>query len=277
MTVSQHHTDGPAAAMPRREGFVVASGLTKSFEQESGSRLMVLCDLNFTLHKGEFVTVIGPNGCGKSTMMQVLAGLLPFDSGSVQVDGALPQDVPIGLIFQNYRESLLPWYSAIDNIAFPLQVKGMSRKNRREQVRAFAAELGMTVPFDRRPYQLSGGQQQLISILRSVIAAPRLLLMDEPFSSLDYRARRSMHQSLQQIFARTGQTVLFVSHDVEEAILLADRVLVLSAMPATVVREFPVGLPRPRTEELVIEEEFLAIKRNIFDCFTEVLKKTEAS
>jgi NitT/TauT family transport system ATP-binding protein len=238
---------------------------------------MVLRDLNFSLHKGEFVTVIGPNGCGKSTMMQVLAGLLPFDSGSVQVDGALPQDVPIGLIFQNYRESLLPWYSAIDNIAFPLQVKGMGRKDRREQVRAFAAELGMTVPFDRRPYQLSGGQQQLVSILRSVIAAPRLLLMDEPFSSLDYRARRSMHQSLQQIFAQTGQTVLFVSHDVEEAILLADRVLVLSAMPATVVREFPVGLPRPRTEELVVEDKFLAIKRNIFDCFTEVLKKTEAS
>jgi NitT/TauT family transport system ATP-binding protein len=268
----------PLISKPHNEKpYVVISDLTKSFKQDDGRNLEVLANINMTLGKGEFVAIIGPNGCGKTTFLLVLAQILTADRGIFRIQGELPQKGNVGLIFQNYRETLLPWQSALDNIAFSLQAGGISKNDRRAKVEKFIHELGVEVPLSRHPHRLSGGQQQIVSILRSVISDPLLLLMDEPFSALDYRARRSVHASLQKIFARTQQTVLFVSHDIDEAILLADRVIVLSNLPARIAGEFPVNISRPRDESLVVDKDFLAIKHAVFECFDVMLKQGEVA
>jgi NitT/TauT family transport system ATP-binding protein len=171
------------------------------------------------------------------------------------------------LVFQNYRESLLPWRTVGDNLAFGLEMQGIDRQARSERVAAFLRTVSVELPLDRYPYQLSGGQQQLVSIARSLIMAPEILLMDEPFAALDFRARLNMHNRIQDVFASQGQTVLLVSHEVDEAILLSDRVLVLSNRPARVLADIPVPLARPRTREIVLTDEFVRIKRAVFDVF----------
>jgi NitT/TauT family transport system ATP-binding protein len=178
-----------------------------------------------------------------------------------------PSDVSFGLVFQNYRESLLPWRSVEDNIGFALELQGMNRMVRRERVKECLQDLRVSLPLDRYPYQLSGGQQQLVSILRSLIHSPDVLLLDEPFGSLDYRARLSMYDRIQDIFTEAKPTVVFVSHEIDEAILLSDRVLVLSSLPAKVVADIAVALPRPRKTEDVLKEEFLKVKRQVFNNF----------
>jgi NitT/TauT family transport system ATP-binding protein len=213
------------------------------------------------------VSIVGPNGCGKSTLLLAVAGLLGLDSGTVSIRGKPPCEVSVGLVFQNYRESLLPWRTTESNIGFSLELKGVGREERAEKVSSFLQELHVELPLDRYPYQLSGGQQQTVSILRALFAAPDVLLLDEPFASLDYRARLNMHQRIQEIFHQTQQTVLLVSHEIDEAILLSDRVLVISHRPAKVLAEIGVGFPKPRPRELVLTDAFLRIKREIFARF----------
>jgi len=220
----------------------------------------VLDNVNLQVMKGEFVTFFGPNGCGKSTLLNVTAGLLKPDTGSVMIDGKPPEKARIGYIFQNYRDSLFPWKKNIDNIAFPLELQKVSRKERRKRTRDLLSRLEIEIQEDMYPYQSSGGQQQLSAIVRAFIYEPDVLVMDEPFNSLDYQTRFFMQGKLLDICARTSPTVLFVSHELDEAIYLADRIVLLDKRPAKIISILENILPRPRYHAMVETKEFFDLK-----------------
>ena len=179
--------------------------LRKSFPGSADGQLApleVLGGIDLDVDKGEFVSFFGPNGCGKTTFLTVLAGLQPADDGTVAINSAGPEQAHVGFIFQNYRESLYPWLRNLDNVAFPLELQGVGRSERREKARQLLDLLGLNIPLDGYPYQLSGGQQQLLSIARALIFNADVLVMDEPFASLDYSTRFSVRDRVQEIGSR---------------------------------------------------------------------------
>ena len=182
--------------------------------------------------RGKLVSVFGPNGCGKSTLINMIAGLIPIDAGEILFDGKPLRDIKFGYVFQNYREALFPWLRSIDNIEYPLKFMKLPKAERRARVERLVAHLGVKIDLNRYPYELSGGQQQLISIMRALVVDPEILFLDEPFSALDYEMTLFMRDQLQRIFVETGTTTVLVSHDLEEAVYLADRILLLSRRPA---------------------------------------------
>jgi len=231
-----------------RSGAIEVEGVDLSFPIRGGGRLSVLDSLSLTVGGGEIVALIGPNGSGKSTLLRVIAGLLAPDAGQVTLDGAplTGPDPPIGLVFQEPR--LLPWRSAADNITYPLELAGWTPDRRRERLEA----LTDLVALDRsvlgnRPSELSGGQAQRVALARSLALEPGVLLLDEPFSALDALSRERFDLELLALWQRAAPTILLVTHNIAEAILIADRVVVLSARPGRVVAELPVELPRPRS------------------------------
>jgi NitT/TauT family transport system ATP-binding protein len=180
--------------------------------------------------------VFGPNGCGKSTLINTIAGLTAPDAGQILFDGRKLSDVKFGYVFQNYREALFPWLRAFDNIAYPLKLMNVPLAERRARTEALVTHLGIKLDLALYPYQMSGGQQQLVSILRALVVEPEILFLDEPFSALDYEMTLFMRAQLQRIFMETGTTTVLVSHDLEEAVFLADRVLLLSRHPGRGLR-----------------------------------------
>ena len=231
-----------------RSGAIEVEGVEFSFPIRGGGRLSVLDSLSLTVGGGEIVALIGPNGSGKSTLLRVIAGLLAPDAGQVTLDGAplTGPDPRIGLVFQEPR--LLPWRSAADNITYPLALAGWTPDRRRERLEA----LTDLVALDRsvlgnRPSELSGGQAQRVALARSLALEPGVLLLDEPFSALDALSRERFDLELLALWQRAAPTILLVTHNIAEAILIADRVVVLSARPGRVVAELPVELPRPRS------------------------------
>lgn len=252
--------------------------ITKTYPAPNGngSRRMVLKEISLSADKGEFITLFGPNGCGKSTLLKVLSGAEPFDTGSVQIDGASPQEANTGLVFQNYSASLYPWLTARENIlfAFSLGAHAAQRADGEAKLNHLLSSLNLIteLPLDNYMYQLSGGQQQLVSILRTLVYDPALILMDEPFSSLDHTTRIMMQSLLQRVWLETKCTIVFVSHDIEEAIFLGNRLILLSPMPAHPLDELdlriasqladgthiqPAAFTRPRNHELLEQTAFL--------------------
>jgi NitT/TauT family transport system ATP-binding protein len=219
-----------------------------SFPTRGGGRLPVLDGLDLTVAGGGIVALIGPNGSGKSTLLRVIAGLLAPDYGSVTLDGDLvtAPDPRIGLVFQEPR--LLPWRSAADNITYPLELAGWPRPRRDERL----ADLTRLVALDpgvmtNRPAELSGGQQQRVALARALALEPEVLLLDEPFSALDALSRERFDLELLRLWEASGPTIVMVTHSIGEAILIADRVVVLSPRPGRVVADIPVELSRPRS------------------------------
>jgi len=208
---------------------------------------VALDGLSLTVGRGEVVALIGPNGCGKSTFLRVAAGLLAPSSGSVALDEEPIRgpDSRIGLVFQEPR--LLPWRTVADNVAWPLELAGRPRTEVASRVGELLALVGLEGAGALRPVQLSGGMRQRAAIARSLALAPDVLLLDEPFSALDALTRERFNLEMLRLQERTATTVLIVTHSIPEAILIADRVVVLSARPARVVADIPVDLPRPRT------------------------------
>lgn len=247
--------------------------VSKAFVGADGQSVEVIDRLSLSIEQGAFIALLGPNGCGKSTLLQLLAGLLTPDSGSITIDGKTPSKANVGFVFQNYRESLFPWMTNLDNISFSLPTTG-NRRERRDRVRNFVQELGLEdVPLDRYPYQCSGGQQQLVALLRELICEPDLLLMDEPFASLDYDRRLTQYDRVVRSWLRTRPTVILVSHDIDEAIYLADQVLLLSKRPASVVSTFDVPLRRPRAVELLESDSFSALRRPLLRQYLDILRR----
>ena len=252
---------------------VQVQGLTKTYGATDRHGSVVVFDqFSLNMHRGQFTVLFGPNACGKTTLLNIIAGITPPDGGTVLVDGKEPGGGAIGYIFQGYVETLFPWARAIDNVAYPLAVQGIGRAERRKRAERFLAELDINVPLNAWPDQLSGGQQQLIAIARALICQPKLLLFDEPFSALDTETRYHMRSKLQDLWLRTGSTILFVSHDLDEALLLADQVLVLSKRPAQILETLAPSFPRPRLECLMERLEFFELRRRALKVYREALQ-----
>ncbi len=222
-------------------------------------------ELNFSIEPGEFVCILGPSGCGKSTLLGALAGHLQPSRGSLRVDGQ-PVQGPSperGMVFQHH--TLLPWCSVLDNVAFGLKMQGLDKVARHAQATEFLRLVGLQDFAGRWPYQLSGGMQQRAEIARVLINRPRLLLMDEPFGALDAQTRSRMQELLLDIWARIPTTVVFVTHDIDEALFLADCILVMSPRPGRFIADLRLDFPRPRQSALLTSPEFIRLKRHCLE------------
>jgi NitT/TauT family transport system ATP-binding protein len=238
-----------------RKACITIRNLKKSFD---GSVIYDGFDLD--LPQGKSISIFGPNGCGKSTMINMVSGLMPMDAGQVLFDGQTIQQTRISYVFQNYRDALFPWLRAIDNINYPLKLIGMPRRERERRVEQLLADFEVKIDLNAYPYTLSGGQQQTISILRALVTNPEVLFLDEPFSALDYEMTLFMREQLQRIFMKTKMTTLLVSHDLEEAVQLADKVLLLTRRPTQVADFVAIDLPWPRKTESVTNARFVELK-----------------
>ena len=222
-----------------------------------------LDDITLEIKDGEFVALLGPSGCGKSTLLNLLAGFETGSSGELTFDGA-PIDKPgpdRGVVFQ--EASLFPWLNVWDNITFGPRVQGRRRDEYESKARAMLKLVGLEAFSDALPAQLSGGMRQRVGIARVLVMSPRALLMDEPFGALDAQTRLAMQQLLLDVWQTLGTTVLFVTHDIDESILLADRICIMSARPGRITREIAVNLPRPRSIESLTTAEFATYKAEI--------------
>lgn len=247
---------------------ITIRGLNKHF---GGSVLYSDFDLN--LPRGKVTCIFGPNGCGKSTLMNMIAGLIDADSGQILFDGKELKDTKIGYVFQNYREALFPWIRAIDNIKYPLKLQGMSAKQCQERADELIETFDIKFDLTRYPYELSGGQQQLVSILRALAPKPEVLFLDEPFSALDYEMTLLIRDKLQDMFAAMSLTTVIVSHDLEEAVYLADEVLLLTKPPTNVADILKYDAPRPRDVDTLSDPDFIAIKANCLRIFQREVRK----
>ena len=247
--------------LPRRRKLVI-KGLQKSFGEK-----VVYDGFDLELELGTFTSVFGPNGCGKSTLINMISGLMPRDGGSVLYDGRTIEETSISYVFQNYREALFPWRRAIDNIRYPMDRHGYSKKERESRIDQLIEDFGIRIDLNAYPYMLSGGQQQAVSILRALAIEPDVLFLDEPFSALDYEMTLLMREKLQSIFEKTKTTMILVSHDLEEAVQMADKVLLLSRRPTRVAALVDNLLPRPRDAGTLTEPAFVDLRSECLKIF----------
>ena len=259
---------GAAGAKSAPSAHVTIRGLTKHFPDA------ILYDrFDLDIPRGKLLSIFGPNGCGKSTLINMITGLIPTDAGEILFDGKPLRDIKFGYVFQNYREALFPWLRAIDNIQYPLKLMKLPKAERRMRTERMVSSLGVKVDLNRYPYELSGGQQQLVSILRALVVEPQILFLDEPFSALDYEMTLFMRDQLQRIFVETGTTTVLVSHDLEEAVYLADRILLLSRRPASIADYVHYDAARPRTDATLSQHDFVRVKAHCLEVFQREVRK----
>jgi NitT/TauT family transport system ATP-binding protein len=239
-----------------RPGVVQVEHATKYYKTNTGS-VHALEDITLDIRKGEFVAIVGPSGCGKSTLLWALSGLHDLTSGKVVVEGStvVGPRPEIGMIFQ--EANLLPWRNLQKNIEFPFEIKKVDSKPYQPRIQELLAEVGLTGFESKYPRELSGGMQQRASIVRCLAFDPDIILMDEPFGALDAFTRDEMNLLIQKLWMETGKTIIFVTHNVSEAILLADRVVVLTPRPGRIAHIFDIDLPRPRTIEETYSPPFI--------------------
>ncbi|WP_108658843.1 ABC transporter ATP-binding protein [Acuticoccus kandeliae] len=247
---------------------ITVRGLTKRFDE---TLLYDRFDLDIPF--GKVLSVFGPNGCGKSTLINMISGILPHDEGEILFDGKPARDTRIGYVFQNYREAVFPWLRAIDNIRYPLKFLKLSRAERNARVEKLLASFDVRIDLARYPYELSGGQQQLVSIMRALVVDPEVLLLDEPFSALDYEMTQFLRSRLQRVLTEMNVTTILVSHDLDEAIELADEVLLLTKKPTRVAGRIPFTAPRPRNERTTMTPEFIEVKTTSLEIFQREARK----
>jgi len=241
--------------------------ISKSFGRGENPHV-VLKSFSMDVLQGEFLSIFGPNGCGKSTLLHLIAGILDPEEGKITHHYGENPDRSCGIVFQNYEKSLMPWRTCLDNIIFPLEsLNYMTKGARREKARSILEELDLDLPLDHYPYQMSGGQKQLTCIARAMVRRPSLLLLDEPFASLDYSTRMDMQETLQNIWQKTGVTTIFISHEIDEAIFLADRLLLLTPRPARAAEWFKINLPRPRDLASFSSGDFVELRSRIIARF----------
>jgi len=247
---------------------IEVQGVGKAFETEAGLKTLALEKVSFSVTEGEFLSIVGPSGCGKSTLLQIVAGLSSPTSGRVLIDGRVVSGPPdrVVYLFQQYSRSLLPWRTALDNVAFAVEHRHRKRARARAAAATYLAMVGLADFAEHYPRQLSGGMQQRVVIARALAAEPRTLLMDEPFSSVDALTRIELHTLILELHAKLSFTVVLVTHDVDEAIFLADRVAVLGTRPGTLVRDIPTRIPRPRDTITTRESDrFVALRHQLLD------------
>jgi NitT/TauT family transport system ATP-binding protein len=252
-TLSKSGAAGAQAAADA--GILVVDDIVKQFDTPEGP-LIAVDRVSLSVRPGEFLAVIGPSGCGKSTLFNVIGGLLDGYQGAVTVGGETVRGPhpAIGMVFQ--EESTFPWRTLIENVAFPLEIAGMSRKDRFDKAKKFIALVGLSGFENRYPAELSGGMRQRVAIARTLASEPKILLMDEPFASLDEQTRLLLGDKVLQIQQDLAQTTLLITHNITEAVQLADRILVMTYRPGRVKRMVEIDLPRPRSSDVVSSEVF---------------------
>jgi NitT/TauT family transport system ATP-binding protein len=243
------------AQTPADAGVLVVDDIIKQFDTPEGP-LIAVDRVSLSVRPGEFLAVIGPSGCGKSTLFNIIGGLIDGHQGTVTVGGETVRGPhpAIGMVFQ--EESTFPWRTVIENVAFPLEIAGMSRKERLDKARKFVALVGLIGFENRYPAELSGGMRQRVAIARTLASEPKILLMDEPFASLDEQTRLLLGDKVLQIQQDLKQTTLLITHNITEAVQLADRILVMTYRPGRVKRMVEIDLPRPRSSAVVSSEAF---------------------
>ena len=226
-------------------GAIEIGGVSKTFRRASGGVVHALANVSLAIPENRFVTLLGPSGCGKTTLLRIVNGLVAADSGSVTVDGAPPRPGPqIGFVFQSFR--LIPWLTVRDNVAFGLAIAGMGRAERLQHADRYIDLVGLGRFRDVYPNELSGGMKQRVALARALATDPKILLMDEPLASLDAHTRELLQVEIMRIWSERQGIVLFVTHSVDEAILMADEIVLMGPRPGRIVDTIPVGLPRPR-------------------------------
>jgi NitT/TauT family transport system ATP-binding protein len=240
--------------------------VSRVFTSEKGETIEALSTISVEIHDQEFICILGPSGCGKTTMLRIIAGLESATSGTISLNGTIitKPNPQMAMIFQEY--SLYPWRNVQDNVMLGLEIRGMKKAEREENAKKFLELVGLRGFENSFPYELSGGMRQRVAVARALAVDPAILLMDEPFGALDAQTRNRMQQELLQIWQKTKKTILFVTHSVDEAVFLADRIIVLTHRPGT-IREIvtvPDERPRERTGQ-----QFVQIRRHLLDMITE--------
>jgi NitT/TauT family transport system ATP-binding protein len=252
-------------------------GVSKRFRTPDGSIFTAMADVDLRVESGQFCAVVGPSGCGKSTTLTLVSGLEPASEGDVLVHGkpvtAIGEDV--GFVFQS--DALLPWKTVLDNVAIGPRFRGVARGEAHERARDWLRRVGLSQFEDRHPHQLSGGMRKRVALAQSLINEPEILLMDEPFSALDVQTRSIMSNELLGLWEQSRPSVVFVTHDLEEAIALADRVVVMTAGPGTVKDVYEIDLPRPRqVPEIRFDPRFVELYEEIWNTLRDEVQRAYA-
>lgn len=245
---------------------LVVRNLTKSYglDERDSKRLQVLSDISFEVGEKEVVCILGPSGCGKTTLLKIIAGLLPADSGDVRVNGehVMEPGPDRAMVFQNF--ALLPWLSVLSNVAIGLEAAGVPKAERMQRAHALVQQVGLTGFEKSYPAELSGGMQQRVGLARALVVDPKVLLMDEPFGALDAQTRRVMQEDLIALQEKQGKPTLVVTHDMEEAVRLGDRIVLLTSRPGRIEEIVDVDLPRPRPENIESDPRFGEAVRHLW-------------
>ena len=254
-TAGVKSVERPVAAGGAGHPLLVAESIVKHFATPDGT-ITAVDGISFSVKQAEIVALIGPSGCGKSTVFNIIGGLTPASKGRVLIGGEVVSEphAAIGMVFQ--EESTFPWRTVLENVAFPLEIQGLRRRERLEQARHFIGIVGLDGFEKRYPSELSGGMRQRVAIGRALCFSPKVLLMDEPFAALDEQTRLLLGDKILQIQQQLRQTILLITHNITEAVQLSDRILVMSYRPGRIKREVAIDLPRPRTSAIVASEAF---------------------
>lgn len=251
-----------AASIRNVAPFIIVDNVAKTYSSRSGSSIAAVESLSFDVREGEFLSIVGPSGCGKSTLLKMVGGLLRPSEGKITYSSSTGGKRPkLGIVFQD--AVLLPWRNIFQNTCLPLEVQPDSANIARQRAFDLLSLLGLTGFEERYPFELSGGMQQRAAIARALVHEPSLLLMDEPFGALDALTREQMTAELERIWSATRKTVLFITHSVPEAVLLSDRVIVMTRRPSTIADVIEIDLPRPRNIEMVSDACFVEYSTRI--------------
>lgn len=253
---------------------LVLRDITMVYPARRGQAITAIDRLSLQVGEREIVSIVGPSGCGKSTLLRLVAGLIRPTSGEILLDGRRVEGpgADRGMVFQSY--TLFPWLTVQGNVEFGLRLRGVGMEERRAIARRYIELVGLVGFENAYPKELSGGMMQRVAIARVLANDPEVLLMDEPFGALDAQTRALMQELLLQVWEKTHKTILFVTHDIDEAIFLGDRVYVMTARPGRIREEIPIPLPRPRTLEVTTAEPFMAIKRRVLSLIREEIGST---
>jgi NitT/TauT family transport system ATP-binding protein len=263
---------------PATDARIELTGVTKRFTTPAGTAFTALRDVSFTVEPGQFCAVVGPTGCGKSTTLTMVSGLDRPSAGSVRVGGDPVTGIAAGTSFMFQADALMPWKTVLGNVAMGPTFRGVGRREAHAAARDWLRRVGLAGFEDHHPHQLSGGMRKRVSLAAALINEPSILLMDEPFGALDVQTKAIMSNELLGLWEQTRPSVIFITHDLEEAVALADRVVVMTAGPGTVKAVYDIDLPRPRgaVQEIRFEPRFLELHRQIWESLREEVEHAYA-